>query len=226
MFPPITTPFKGQLGEGIDFEALEKNLAKYNAVAGISGYIIGGSNSEYVMLSTEERLEIVRQARKFTKKLIVAGCGCESTHHTIELGNKMLDAGADSLLVITPSYFKASMNDRALKEFFRQVAENVKGPIVLYNMPANTGIDMSHKLVSDIVSENWTNGKKNIIGLKDSGGNVQKAAMIKNSTPADFQLISGSFGFLLPFLSVGAVGGHLRASQRAARGVLRVDRPL
>lgn len=227
MFPPMATPFLGPNGdEGVDFDAIEKNIReRYNPVQGLSGFIVQGSNGEYVMLSGEERVEVVRrvaQAAKEAGKLVVAGCGCEGTHHSIELGRQMLDAGADALLVITPSYFKASLNDRTLKKHFSTIAKalhtshGARGRIILYNMAANTGVDMSASLVTDIVRENWEGpgAMRNIIGLKDSGGNVQKMAIIRESTkqydsvqPFGFQLLAGSYGFLLPALSVGAVGG-------------------
>lgn len=224
MFPPVPTPFLGPLGEGVDWDALGKNISRYNSVDGITGFILQGSNGEYVMLSEEERVECVRRVRSMTSKIIVAGCGCEGTQHTLELGRKMLDAGANALLVITPAYFKASLNDKAIKAHFAAVAAGVhkshgdKGKMVLYNMPANTGVDMSAGLVADVVKDNWNGAPagtpyasptplRNIIALKDSGGNVQKLAIIRENTPAAFQLLAGSFGFLLPALSVGAVGG-------------------
>ena len=93
---------------------------------------------------------------------MLAGCGCESTSQTIRLGQRMAQAGADALVVITPSYFKANMNAGALKKHFLAVADAVPAPVILYNMPANTGVDMGWDLVAELANH------PNIIGIKCS----------------------------------------------------------
>mmetsp|Transcript_23903 Transcript_23903/g.60847 ORF Transcript_23903/g.60847 Transcript_23903/m.60847 type:complete len:329 (-) Transcript_23903:87-1073(-) len=210
MFPPIPTHFHGNglSDKGVDWDAMRANINRYAGVKGLTGLIVQGSNGEYVMLSEDERVEVVRFAKETLKgagrgsMLVVAGCGMEGTAQTIGLAKKMVAAGADALLVITPCYFKASMNERALEAHFDAVAEALPDtPIILYNMPANTGIDMSHALIAKVSKKH-----RNIVGLKDSGGNVQKLAMVRQAAP-ELQVLAGSFGFLLPALAIGCVGG-------------------
>lgn len=124
------------------------------------------------------------------------------TLETIKMSSAMLDAGADAVLVIAPSYYVARMSEEALASHFHAIAKAIAPrPMILYNMPANTGIDMSAKLIVEL------SRIENIIGVKDSGGNMQKFARICEKTDASFQLLAGSAGFLFPALAVGAVGG-------------------
>lgn len=201
IFPPIPTPFFDD--EGIDFKAIEKNMAKWNKY-NLRGIVVQGSNGEYVSLSHKERIRVVVEVKKLMKanRLLIAGSGCEGTFETIQLSKSMLKAGADAVLVVTPSYYKNSLIEDALYIHFWKIAQAIKpAPMIVYNMPANTGIDMSANLIIQLAKV------PNIIGVKDSGGNIQKMAIIKNAAPSHFQILAGSAGFLLPALSIGAVGG-------------------
>eukprot|EP00397_Hematodinium_sp_SG-2012_P054935 GEMP01066652.1.p1 GENE.GEMP01066652.1~~GEMP01066652.1.p1 ORF type:complete len:309 (+),score=72.10 GEMP01066652.1:47-973(+) len=201
IFPPIPTPFTAD--EELDFAAMKENMDAWNTYD-LRGIVVQGSNGEYVSFSSEERVQMVKESKRLLKpgRLLIAGSGCEGTGETIRMSRAMVAAGADALLVITPSYFKSRMTEEALENHFREVAKAISpSPIIVYNMPANTGIDMSAKLIIKLAQID------NVIALKDSGGNVQKLAIIKDCAPADFQIIAGSAGFLLPALSIGAVGG-------------------
>ena len=135
-------------------------------------------------------------------KLVLAGSGCESTRATIQMTAAMAEAGADAAVVITPSYFKAKMSGPVLEQHFRAVADASPIPIVLYSVPANTSID----LPSDVVVR--LSCHPNIVGIKDSGGDVAKIGeMVAATEQEDFQVLAGSASFLLPALTVGAVGG-------------------
>lgn len=198
MYPPIPTPFKPD--ESVDYEALQKNMDAWNKF-GLRGYIVQGSNGEYKVLSEGERVDVVKAAKAACAKdkIIVAGCGMDGTKQTIELGQRMADAGADALLVITPKAPRRA--EEACDDHFKAVADAVPVPVLLYNMPRLTGVDMSAAQVAKLAKH------PNIIGLKDSGGNTEKLAMIRDLLGSDFQLLAGSAGFLLPAMSVGAVGG-------------------
>lgn len=201
IMPPIPTPFNRD--ETIALDRLADNMRAWNAWP-LAGYVVQGSNGEYPLMNAEERIEMVRQVKKLTPegKLVIGGSSCESTQMTIDMSNKMADAGADAVMVVTPSYFKSSMTPQALKKHFVDVAEGSRIPVILYNMPANTGIDMSASLLAELAQH------PNIIGVKDSGGDITKIGRLVYETKnMDFQVLAGSTGYLLPSLLVGAVGG-------------------
>ncbi len=200
IFPPIPTPFNAD--EEIAFDRLQSNLDRWNQEP-LNGYVVGGSNGEFVFLSLDERVEVVRQARRVAPRdrLVIAGSGVESARQTIELTRRMAQAGADVALVVTPNYYKASMNVAALVHYYRQVADASPLPVMIYSVPGNTGLDMPAQAVIDLARH------PNIIGLKDSGGDVTKIGLMAHETrDADFQIVAGSAGFFLGALSIGAVG--------------------
>ncbi len=200
IFPPIPTPF--QVDEEIAFDRLQFNLERWSQEP-LSGYVVGGSNGEFVFLTLDERVEVVRQARRVAPRdrLVIAGSGLESARQTIDLTRRMAQAGADVALIVTPNYYKACMNVAALVHYYRQVAEASPLPVMIYSVPANTGLDMPAQAVIQLAQH------PNIIGIKDSGGDVTKIGLMAHETrDADFQIVAGSAGFFLGALSVGAVG--------------------
>jgi len=202
IYPPIPTPFDntGKIAE----QALTENLHRWNQYK-LRGYVVLGSNGELVLLNKEERLLVMRIARAAISedKLMIAGTGCQSTQATIELTAGAAAIGADAALVVTPSYYRGLMTRDVLREHFHAVAETSPIPIIIYNIPACTGIDLDAETVA-VLAEH-----ENVIGIKDSGGNVTKLAEICHLTGPNFQVLAGSASFLLPALSVGAVGGVL-----------------
>jgi 4-hydroxy-2-oxoglutarate aldolase len=202
IYPPIPTPFdeKGQIA----VKALKDNLAFLNRFD-LRGIVVMGSNGEYVMLSEKEKTLLMETARAAISPdmLMIAGTGCQSTTETIALTRKAADIGADAALVITPSYYRKAMTPEALSAHFRAVADASPIPVILYNMPANTGIDLEADTIAALAQH------PNIIGIKDSGGNIVKMGDIRRMAGPSFQVLAGSAGFLLPALSVGAVGGIL-----------------
>jgi len=202
IFPPIPTPFDAN-GE-IDLAALAENLGWWTRFD-LAGIVVLGSNGEAVLLNEAEKLRLVEAARAGTPedRAIIAGTGLQSTEATIALTRAVAAAGADFALVLPPSYYKGQMTDAALGRHFRAVADASPIPVVLYNMPACTGIDLSAELIANLA------GHGNIVGLKDSSGNVVKLGRIRGEAGRDFRILAGSADFLLPALSVGAVGGVL-----------------
>jgi len=201
IYPPIPTPFNSNLS--IAYDQLSENFKKWNDVP-FRGYVVQGSNGEYPLLSSSERVDLVHFVKQQIGKnqLLIAGSGCESTQETVDLTNKMADNGADAALVITPAYYKTQMNGQVLHKHFTHVADNVSVPVILYNMPANTGIDIPIDVVASLAKH------PNIIGVKDSGGNIARMGQICHLTKDEsFQMIAGSAGFLLPSYCIGAVGG-------------------
>merc|ERR1719397_1764496 len=140
--------------------------------------------------------------------------GCESTIQTIRLCKRMAKAGANSVLVINPHYYKKGMQSPAIiTNHFRQVADASPIPVVLYNMPANTGIEIPNSCIIELSSH------ENIIGMKDSGGKVAKMAYIMQECPG-FQVLSGSASFLAPAMCLGAVGGVCALANIAPQQIL------
>ena len=200
VYPPITTPFT-ENGD-VDFNAFDKNMAKWNET-GLAGFVVFGSNGEYVYLTEQEKLALVKAcvgACAQGKKVIV-GSGCESTRATIELTNKCAQLGADAALIITPHYYKGKMDRAALREHFFTVANNSEIPILVYNVPKFTGINLD----SDFVAELATH--PNIVGIKDSSGNVTQLAQLISMTPDDFNVLVGTANVFFPGLMLGVRGG-------------------
>lgn len=215
IFPPIPTPFNSK-GE-IATKALAKNLAHWNRFD-LRGYVVLGSNGEFVFLSEQEKLQVLKAARAVipSDKLLIAGTGCQGTEGTIELTKKAAASGADAALVLTPSYYKGQMTPAALTQHFHAVADASPIPIIIYNMPACTGIDLTAETVATMAQH------PNIIGIKDSGGNVVKMGDIQRLVGPEFQVLAGSASFLLPALSVGAVGGVLALANIAPEQCLAI----
>lgn len=147
---------------------------------------------------------MIKKVRQWAskEKLVLAGSGMESTADTIKMTGEMAAAGADAAVVITPSYFKNRMNDEAMYQHFTRVADDSPIPIILYSVPANTTIDLSVQVAAKLSKH------PNIIGMKDSGGDITKMSQLVHQTKGqNFGVLAGSAGFLLPALQVGAVGG-------------------
>ncbi|MDD2481814.1 MAG: 4-hydroxy-tetrahydrodipicolinate synthase [Lutispora sp.] len=202
IYTPIVTPFKDN--EDIDYDKMKHNLERWGKTD-LDGIVVLGSNGEFVYLSQEEKLELVKFViDNFNKdKKIIVGTACESTRETISLSNKMADLGADAVLVLPPNYFKGSMNEEILYRHFTDVADECRAPVMLYNMPGNTGINMSAGLVARLSKH------PNIVGIKDTSGNIVQIAQIVRDTDEDFAVFAGNAGYLLPALAVGARGATL-----------------
>ena len=199
VFPPIPTPFDAQ-GE-VDYGALTANLERWNAY-GLAGYVVVGSNGEAAFLTEEEKRRVWETARQAIPagKLLIAGTGCESARQTIALNRLAADAGADAALVVTPHYYANMVSLQALLDHYQAVADASLIPIILYTVPKFTHVDLDATTIARASMH------PNIIGLKDSSGNMIKMADIIGSTGPDFQILAGSGGFFLAGLAVGAVG--------------------
>jgi 4-hydroxy-2-oxoglutarate aldolase len=168
-----------------------------------------GSNGEAVHLSSDERAEVIAAAREAAgnEALIIAGCGEQSTRATVRNCELAARRGADVALVLPPFYYKSRMDSHALLAHYRAVADSSPLPLVIYNMPANTaGVDLDAAIIVTLAEH------PNIIGVKDSAGNMAKLAQVVATTSAagggsrHFSVFAGSAGYLLPALVVGGVG--------------------
>ncbi len=217
IFPPIPTAF--DRNGNLDLKQVENNIHFFNKFD-LQGYVALGSNGEFVLLEEDEKISLIKSIRKTMPeaKPLIAGTGCQSTIATIRLTKAASDAGADAALVLTPSYYKGKMTDAALYEFFVKVSEASPIPIILYNIPSCTGIDLSADFVVSLSNH------PNIIGLKDSGGNITKMGEIIHRVPQNFQVLAGSAGFLFPALSIGAVGGILALANIAPEKCIHIQK--
>lgn len=202
IFPPLPTAFDDQ--ENLALDKMQANilaLSKYD----LAGFLVLGSNGELVHLSEEEKIEVYQGCRKAIPedKLMIAGTGGQTTRETIRLSIAAANAGADAVLVLNPFYYKGLMTTNALVAHYHTVADACSIPVIIYNMPANSGLDMNADQILAIANH------PNIVGLKDSGGNITKIADIIARAKPGFQVLAGSAGFLLSAFTVGAVGGIL-----------------
>ncbi len=199
IYPPISTPFTEQ-GE-VAFDHLSTNLSRWNEWP-LDGYVVGGSNGEFVSQSFEERVAVVKAVREemSSNHLLIAGAGMHSTRETVDLAQAMAAVGADAVLIVTPSYYKSKMDLRALRGHYYTVADASSVPVLLYNVPANTGVDMPAGTILELAQH------ANIIGIKDSSGDLVKMGAVVDAAPQGFQVLAGSGNFFLPALAIGAVG--------------------
>jgi 4-hydroxy-2-oxoglutarate aldolase len=199
IYTPIVTPFDED--EALDLERMKYNLHKW-AESKLDGLLVLGSNGEFPYISTEEKIKLTDFVRKnwVSDRKLLAGSGCQSTAETIELTKKLAAVGADAVLVLPSYYYKGMMTDDVLYAHFQRVADTSPIPVLLYNMPANTGINLSSSLVARLSKH------ENIVGIKDSSGNIVQIAESVRGTPSDFSVLAGSAGFTLAALSVGAAG--------------------
>lgn len=210
VFPPVPTPFDSE-GEILP-NKLKANIALWNQT-GLHGYVILGSNGEAVMLTEYEKVALWQAAREAIPrdKLFLVGAGMESTRASIALAKRAAEFGADAAMFITPSYYKAEMKPAALIQHYRAIADASPIPTIIYNMPAATSIDIDADTVIQLAEH------PNIIGIKDSSGNVAKFANIVRAVRHDFSVLAGSGGYLYPALCVGAQGAVAALANVAPR---------
>lgn len=209
IYAPIPTPFEGADCENISFGNLEKNLEKW-ARSSLTGVVVCGSNGELPFIEPDERAAITAATKKIfggsaKDKKIIVGAFMNSTKATVDCCRRVADEGADAALLLPPHYFKAGGMPGAIK-FFETVAEASPIPIVLYNMPANTGVDL------DVETMLHLSKHPNIIGVKDTSGDMAKMAYLCDAQSEAFAVFSGSANYFLPALCLGAAGGTLAAA--------------
>ena len=193
--PALITPF-GQRGE-IDVKAHTSNM-RVLAELGIEGYVIGGSNGECPYLEPGERARLVKAGRR-RKSHFMVGIAAESTRTALAQVAEASEAGADSLLVLTPTTL-ARNNDEAILRFYRTVADRSKTPVFLYSVPPVSAYSLPVELI-------WRLSRhENIIGMKDSSGDVVRLQSIIDATPRDFILYSGSSRALTAAMAIGCHG--------------------
>lgn len=202
IYPPLPTSFDKH--EDLALDKMKSNILKLSQYD-LAGFLVLGSNGELVNLTEKEKHEVYTMAREAIPldKIMLAGTGGQSTRETISLSKTAAKAGADAVLVLNPFYYRGLMTREALVAHYADVADASGVPVIVYNMPANSGLDMDANTIADISIH------ENIIGMKDSSGNLVKMGDIRRIVKPEFQILAGSAGFLLPAFKVGAIGGIL-----------------
>jgi 4-hydroxy-2-oxoglutarate aldolase len=209
IFPPLTTPFRDD--GSLDTGGFERNLEAY-AAQDLAGVLVLGSNGEAASLEEDEKLTLVRIARARTAaRTLLVGTGLESTRATIALTRKAADLGADAALVLTPSYYKSQMTQPALRAHFEAVADASPIPVLLYSVPAFTGIPFPAGLAGELAAH------PRVRGMKESSGDVGLLGRIVSSAPTSFEVLCGNAQVIYPALCVGAAGGVLAIACCAPR---------
>lgn len=192
----LVTPF---LDEKVNYPML-KALLKRQIEAGIKSVVVAGTTGESPTLSDQEKINMIRCCKEQAGQecLIIAGTGSNSTKHTVELSKQAADAGADALLIVSPYYNKATAD--GLFAHYITVAHSVSIPIILYNVPSRTGVDIPvsvYKRLSRI---------PNIVGVKEASGEISKITRIKNACFNDFQVWTGNDDMTVASMALGASG--------------------
>jgi 4-hydroxy-2-oxoglutarate aldolase len=207
IFPPLPTPFTAD--GALDLDALRANVDQLNST-GLSGYLALGSNSEAVHVTPDEASQIYATVCKTaaSDKTVIGGTGQFSTLATIEMTQRAADAGCAAALIVTPFYYKNSMTADALRTHYHAVADQSPIPVMIYNVPANTGFNITPSIVAEIAQH------PNVIGMKDSAGDINQLAEAVRITRSKMQ-DAHSAGGKHPERSGGRSSTTLRSAQNA-----------
>lgn len=175
IFSPITTPFYPD--GAVYYKKLESNVERYSRTP-VAGIVIQGSTGEAILLSDQERRDVLKSAiaAAAPNKVMVAGCGIESAIETIRLAEYAATLDYDAAMIRTPHYYKRQMHPANMLAFYRLVADQSPLPVVIYNFPQATGYDIPAELVIELANH------PNIIAIKESSGNLDKVKAMVDGT--------------------------------------------
>jgi len=216
IFPPITTPFDH--AGNIYAAKVAHNVEKWNRTT-LAGYVVGGSTGESVMLTAEEKVEMWEMVARHAapEKLLIAGTGVESVRETVCLTNRAAELGYKAALVKTPHYYKNLLNRAdAQTLYYRAVADQARIPVIIYNFPQATGLDIPAVAVAELSYH------PNIIGIKESSGNMEKVMQMLREVRSGFQVTVGSAPTLWPSLLMGATGAILAFANAAPYAAIAI----
>jgi 4-hydroxy-2-oxoglutarate aldolase len=216
IFPPIATPFDHN---GDIYPAkVRHNVEKWNRTA-LAGYVVMGSTGESVMLTADEKYTMWELVAKHAapEKLLIAGTGMEGVRETVALTNRAAEMGYKAAMVRTPHYYKNLVNRAdAQALYFRAVADQSRIPLIIYNWPQATGVDIPVEAVVAL-SEH-----PNVIAIKESSGNLEKVMQMIREVKHGFQVLVGSAPTLWPSLLMGASGAILAYANAAPYSVIAI----
>lgn len=194
----LVTPFKDN--KEVNYEKLAQ-LLEYQIENNTDCIVICGTTGESATMTHQEHVDVIRFAcERVAKRIpVIAGTGSNCTQATIDLSVEAERVGADGLLLVSPYYNKATQN--GLKQHFTAVADAVKIPVVLYNVPSRTGVNIAPSTIADLVLN-----VDNIVGVKEASGNFSNIASLMNLTDGRIELYSGNDDQIVPMLSLGGIG--------------------
>lgn len=196
VLPALITPFTRD--NKVDKDGLRQNI-EFLIEGGVSGIVPCGTTGEAATLSIQEHEKVIEHAVEFSSVPVVAGTGSNNTTEALELTKFAQDAGADAALLITPYYNKP--NDAGMLRHFKTVAEAVDIPLIIYNVPSRTGINLKPEITAELAKIS------NIRGIKEASGSLDQITRIIELTKGeDFTVLSGDDGLTLPILSIGGAG--------------------
>lgn len=193
----LITPFKG--GE-VDYQALE-NLIEFHINNHTDAILVCGTTGESPTLTFEEHEKVIEEAVRIARGRIkvIAGTGANATHEAIELSTHAQRVGADACLLVVPYYNKPTQE--GLYRHFKAIAEEVSIPIILYNIPSRTGVEIAPETIYRLAKEH-----ENIIGSKESTPNMDRISELKRLLGNNFTILSGDDSLTLPMMALGAKG--------------------
>jgi len=203
IFPAIATPFDHN-GDLYKIK-VQHNIEKWNRTD-LAGYLVTGSTGETPYLTAEEKIQLWEWAAQYAApdRILLAGSGAESVRESVRLTNRAAEIGFKAALVLAPHYYRSIMNRMETQIlFFRAVADQAKIPVLLYHFPQVTGIELTPDAVATL-SEH-----PNIIGMKDSSGNLEGTKKFLAAAKSGFQVLTGSASVLADSLAAGCPGAIL-----------------
>jgi 4-hydroxy-2-oxoglutarate aldolase len=215
VFAPVPTPFDD--ADRVDTGRLSAALRKW-ASRPLTGYVVLGSNGEAVLMDDVEADRVIAAARESVPRdrRLIVGTGRESTQAAIRASKRAAELGADAVLVRTPGFFKNQMTTDAFVRHYRAVADESPAPVLLYNFTALTGVNLLPAAVTRLAEH------PNIVGMKESGGDVAQIAELVNGTPTGFGVLAGTTSTFYAALCVGAVGGILALACAVPEACMRL----
>ena len=192
----LVTPFtNGQVNYGMLEQLLEHQLD-----AGITTVVLCGTTGESPTLTDQEKVKIFRHCKNYVndRMRIICGTGSNNTSHAVELSIAAMEAGADALLIVSPYYNKGNLNGQY--QHFLSIAQKVKIPIVLYNVPGRTGVDMPVPLYEQLSQV------PNIVGVKEASTDIAKVLKIRATCGSQFHIWSGNDDLAVAAMALGAKG--------------------
>ena len=194
IIPALVTPFKENFD--VDYEGIAKNLDYLERY--VDALVPTGTTGEAATLSYEEHIDVVRYVCDVAKKPVIAGAGSNSTREALYLAKEVEKAGANAAMFVTPYYNKP--NPQGLYEHYKTIAQSISIPILIYNVPSRTGINITPDTVLKLAEID------NIIGIKEASGNLKQVSDIIRNSPEGFILLSGDDFLTFPILALGGKG--------------------
>ena len=195
----LVTPFKIENNKiEVDYDNL-KRLLEFHLKNDTDSIIICGTTGEASTLDDDEHLKCIEECVKYINKKIpvISGTGSNNTEHAIYMSKEAEKLGSDALLCVTPYYNKT--NQEGLKKYYKSISDNVNIPVIMYNVPSRTGVNILPETAKEIRKEN-----KNIVAIKEASGNISQVANLSCDNKLD--IYSGNDDQILPILSLGGIG--------------------